>query len=618
MSQSAANVQRKALGPEATRSGERVARLASVFEDRAAPSGPEAEQPAAPGEECQAAEMPQSSSSCSDSLDAGERRQHSKPSAGSEALEHKRQDGGQGQQRARPSAGPDPLERKRQVVDESYQLEKTLLKELRPNGSEQGSLLRRSTTMGPANSQAKELSSNLRAPNGFRRHFLNQQAAAAGIPEEKRPGVWRKTFMDTVRPLLRVGYFDNVLSIHRGTNPDEMETVASGEGKSGVWQTSFALLKSFIGSGVTFLPFAFSMGGWLFSTAVLLLIAVVSALCIKLLVECSVKSGASNFGDVAHLAGGRLGRLMVQVSLVMGQFGTCIAYMIFVSQLAESLGPVSRMLVIILQFIVLVPLCNLRSVHLLEYPNLFADVLIFFGLLVVIVDMFRAMGRGDNHCLPFKHSTYGIFIGTAVFTFEGIPMMLPIRNAMQEPDRFMAIFARVFTIITMTFVLIGLLGYVGYGTKSELVVLLNLPKRSALTSLVKFSYMVALVLGLPLMFLPAARITEYWALGIEEESYGSSKKESLSLTQIVRRESGISLMRFAEVCLFAVVAYKGDAFFATFLAVVGATCCAPVAFVYPSLFHLILAAETKAEKLIDVSILLFGAFAVGLTLWQTF
>jgi len=63
----------------------------------------------------------------------------------------------------------------------------------------------------------------------------------------------------------------------------------------------------------------------------------------------------------------------------------------------------------------------------------------------------------------------------------------------------------------------------------ETVVLLNLP-HGVLTSIVQFGYMFALVLSIPLNFLPGARILELWAFGIGKKSdhFGASSSLRLS------------------------------------------------------------------------------------------
>ena len=39
----------------------------------------------------------------------------------------------------------------------------------------------------------------LKAPGGFRRGFLNQQASLEGIPMTERPAAWRRSLVATVR-----------------------------------------------------------------------------------------------------------------------------------------------------------------------------------------------------------------------------------------------------------------------------------------------------------------------------------------------------------------------------------------------------------------------------------
>ena len=45
-----------------------------------------------------------------------------------------------------------------------------------------------------------------------------------------------------------------------------------------------------------------------------------------------------------------------------------------------------------------------------------------------------------------------------------------------------------------------------------------------------------------------------------------------------------------------------------FLSILGALCCTPIAFIFPSLFHLKLCASTKVQKVKDVTIAVFGLF----------
>ncbi|CAK0862696.1 unnamed protein product [Prorocentrum cordatum] len=395
------------------------------------------------------------------------------------------------------------------------------------------------------------------------------------------------------------------------------------------------------------MPGAFAEGGWLFSSVVLSIIAAVNGACIYRLVQCQQVNPRASFACIADSACGWVGRLAVQVSLVISQFGTCVAYIIFISQLAlapgrssgapglscapgvpgahgreywsaevwfvsgsglqvNSIGHVGTPWIMCVLFPILVPLCLIRSVEHLEYPNLIADILILFGLVVVIVygcitmastdaiDTLLWSIRGDysmwreqlddphyKAVVPFRPETCGIFIGMTIFTFEGVPMVLPIRNSMAKKERFIPLFAGVFACISLMFCLFGLIGYISYKRRVETVVLLNLPEDSAWTMAAKFGYMLALCFSTPLMFLPAARITELWAFGASEED---PDKDGDRIWRI-------NAMRTFEILTFCLIAVLCGPYFERFLAFVGALCCAPVAFVYPALFHLILCAD---------------------------
>mmetsp|Transcript_118932 Transcript_118932/g.237031 ORF Transcript_118932/g.237031 Transcript_118932/m.237031 type:complete len:488 (+) Transcript_118932:68-1531(+) len=445
----------------------------------------------------------------------------------------------------------------------------------------------------------------LKAPGGFRRYFLHRKASEEGKALEQRPVAWSTPFLESVRPLIRVGYFESVLGIRLS---EDGETLPPLPGESGIPQTILALSKSFVGSGITFLPGAFSQGGWLFSSVVLGVIAIVNAICIRQLLDCSKKTGRSGYGDIGELAAGAIGKQAVHVSLVVSQFGAYVAFLIFISQMAESLGAldyVSKSQVIMILVAILVPLCWIRNIHKMEFAILGADVLIIFGLGAILsysVQDLRDHGP-DPNIVTFKPQTCGLFLGTAVYTFEGIPYILPIADSMRQPEKFWPLFLVVFPCIAALFIVFGLVGYVNYGAGVKTVVLLNMPTGDILSASVRAAYMAALLLSLPLVFLSAARITELWIFGVIREK--GSKKWSKNA------------LRTAEVCLFGVVAIYGAEFFEKFLAFVGATCCAPIAFIYPSYFHLRLCAEGLCAKLFDAFFILLGLTAMGFVLYAT-
>ena len=85
---------------------------------------------------------------------------------------------------------------------------------------------------------------------------------------------------------LRVGYFESVLGI--AESGERMQLRTSGD--AGIGGTFVALLKGFLGSGVTFAPGVFAHGGWLLSSVSIVVSGALSFFCTHLLLECRSRS----------------------------------------------------------------------------------------------------------------------------------------------------------------------------------------------------------------------------------------------------------------------------------------------------------------------------------------
>jgi proton-coupled amino acid transporter len=437
----------------------------------------------------------------------------------------------------------------------------------------------------------------LKQPGGFRREFLHSKADADGVPESARPSAWSKSLLESVRPLIRVGYFESVLGISE--SGERMQLRTSGE--AGLAGTSVALLKGFLGSGVTFMPGVFGKGGWALASGSLVVAGVLSFLCIRLLLACRDKVDAASYGEIARAACGKPGELVVEVSLVVLQFGGCIGYLIFVMKTAASLGLGAPGGILAAELAVLLPLCLLRSVDQLEVTNLLADLLIVGGLVAILSAEVASPEEGTHTLVSVRTDSLAVVFGTVIGSFEGIPMILPIRNAMREPARFPQVLAPVFTFIVALAIFFGFAGYASFGAGVEMPVMLSLPPALWVAE-VKAGYCVALMLTIPLVFIPVARITEFWAFGIT--SAGSRKWSKNSL-------------RACELALFGLIAIGGASQFDVFIGFVGGAIGTPISLVYPALFHMILCAETLAAKLMDAALLAVGVCTVAFVVQQS-
>lgn len=78
----------------------------------------------------------------------------------------------------------------------------------------------------------------------------------------------------------------------------------------------------------------------------------------------------------------------------------------------------------------------------------------------------------------FKLDTLPLYFGTAVFAFEGIALVLPLQNAMKNPESFSKPFGVLnvgMVLTTAIYIVVGTIGYWQYGEETQASLTLNLP-----------------------------------------------------------------------------------------------------------------------------------------------
>lgn len=205
--------------------------------------------------------------------------------------------------------------------------------------------------------------------------------------------------------------------------------------KANVTKTIFLLFKAFIGSGILFLPKAFSNGGLLFSVCTMWVMGGVSLFCFLLLLECK-ETLAGSYGDIGgHLYGSWM-RSIVLFSIAISQLGfMCGGTIFIVENLIEAVRALSGNTILlnptavfVVLAILLTPLVWIRNIAKLSPTALLSDVLIVGGLIALlvfdIIEIFqegiRVPQSGPGIHWVFNSAHYTVFIGTAVYSFEGI------------------------------------------------------------------------------------------------------------------------------------------------------------------------------------------------------
>ncbi|ERT02218.1 solute carrier family 36 (proton-coupled amino acid transporter) [Sporothrix schenckii 1099-18] len=381
-----------------------------------------------------------------------------------------------------------------------------------------------------------------------------------------------------------------------------------GSGKASPMSAAAVLLKSFVGTGVLFLPRAYLNGGMLFSNLVLLFVAALSYYCFVLLVTTRLKIVGS-FGDIGGILYGKWLRFMILTSIVISQVGFVAAYIVFTSEnlqavilaVTECKTLIPTKYLILMQMVIFLPFSLLRDINKLAFTALVADAFIVIGLAYLFYyDVLTLDKFGVADITMFNQDSWTLFIGTAIFTFEGIGLIIPVQESMRHPEKFPKVMLAVMIIITTVFVTMGAVSYAAYGSKTETVVLLNLPQGSKMVNSVQFLYSLAILLSTPLQIFPAIRITEN-GLFTRSGKYNPYIKWQKNV------------FRFFVVAGCAAIAWGGADNLDKFVALVGNFACIPLVYIYPPLLHYKSVARSRLWKISDLVLCFFGFIAMAYT-----
>ena len=359
-------------------------------------------------------------------------------------------------------------------------------------------------------------------------------------------------------------------------------------------------MKSFVGTGVLFLPRAFYNGGLFFSTILLIVIAAIALHCMLLLVECYHKYRGS-YGDLGYKLYGEAARQAILTSIVVSQLGFCCAYAIFVATNMRALWNsitncqynFSVAFWVVVQLLAYVPMAMVRKIKNFSMLALIADVFIVLGLGYLFYhDFYGLATNGIGDVQQFNPSKFPLLIGTSVFTFEGIGLVIPIVDGMKQPEKFGRVLTLTIIACGIIFISAGAFSYLAFGSKVETVILLNLPNNSWTTT-VQFIYSLAILFSVPLQLFPAIRILE--AGLFTRSGKGNS---------IVKWQK--NAFRFSLTILVVGVAIFGSNNLDLFVSLIGSFACVPLSFIYPSILHYKGIASSSWVRIKDISLAVFG------------
>jgi len=172
-------------------------------------------------------------------------------------------------------------------------------------------------------------------------------------------------------------------------------------------------------------------------------------------------------------------------------------------------------------FFIYTPLCWVRKIEKFSSTHIFADLAIVTTAAVVLV--YAGVHISDNGIGPeveFINPTgYLYVIGFAIYTYEGIGVVLPVMDLCEKKESYKMILFLVMTVMMLFFIFFGLITYLAYGSEmaNYPIILSALPIDTnlnlAVNTIIKIIFCINLICSYPLVIYPANIMLESYLFG---------------------------------------------------------------------------------------------------------
>lgn len=434
------------------------------------------------------------------------------------------------------------------------------------------------------------------APGGFRRAFIHQQQQhdqflAARMPVTRNFVEFLDLYGSFAGEDLADSDDDSVLAEDdiESREPELRPLLARRRTSRAVkspdastTKTFFTLLKAFVGTGIMFLPKAFSNGGLAFSSITMAVVSLVTMISFHLLLSCK-NQYSGGYGEIGEQISGKKMRHLILASVTLSQLGFVCAGIVFVAENLRSFceavstgdSPLSSAALIIIQLLVLIPLSFIRNISKLGPAALLADIFIMIGVVYIFYYDISSISANGIHesVVLFNPDRYTLMIGSAIFTFEGIGLILPIQSSMAKPEKFEPLLGVIMVIITIIYTSVGALCYATFGNNTYIEIINNYPQESKFVNAVQFLYSLAVLIGNPVQLFPALRI-------LEGKVFKQQSGKKSMRTKWIKNAFRASLV---IICGGISILSAGN--LDRFVALIGSFACVPLVYIYPPYLH---------------------------------
>lgn len=361
--------------------------------------------------------------------------------------------------------------------------------------------------------------------------------------------------------------------------------------------TMMHIIKGNVGTGILAMPFAFKNAGLAIGTGGIFFVGLICIHCMQMLVKCQealcqrLNFPFLDYEDVAEksleVGPSKLQRYSstfrktIIMFLFITQYGFCCVYAFFV---AESISNVifnlfqikiHHNLIMLMFWPLMVAVNMVRSLKHLAYASAAANVLQLAGLVQVLFNLIQDLPSTRSVRAVGDLSNLPLYFGTAVYAFEGIGIILPIKKDMSEPDALggkVGVLNTSMTIVSALYTAVGFFGYLKFGDFVQSNIALNLDRTPA-NEVIRIMFAFAIFLSYPLQFYVPFNIL--WPVLVEKYDL-RGRSMDIRIQEYLLRGILVTL----TFCLAAVVP-KLD----LFISLVGAFSSSCLALIFPPLIQ---------------------------------
>eukprot|EP00746_Dinoflagellata_sp_MGD_P052968 gnl/MRDRNA2_/MRDRNA2_23391_c0_seq1.p1 gnl/MRDRNA2_/MRDRNA2_23391_c0~~gnl/MRDRNA2_/MRDRNA2_23391_c0_seq1.p1 ORF type:complete len:242 (+),score=17.04 gnl/MRDRNA2_/MRDRNA2_23391_c0_seq1:110-727(+) len=190
----------------------------------------------------------------------------------------------------------------------------------------------------------------------------------------------------------------------------------------------------------------------------------------------------------------------------------------------------------------------------------------------------------------------------ALFTFEGIGLILPVQHVMANPGALPGLLKVALVLLATVFVTFGFSCYVAYGEETHSMITFNI-EQNKITSFLRLFYCLGLLFTYLLQMFPVYQLLEKKYRCLRGTMKGV---KVLTFRSVVVATSGVVAVNIPN--------------FGLFLGLIGAVCCTLLAFILPALFHLKRIDRSDATRqgdIVDMLLIAFGCVGGSIAFVQT-